>query len=379
MKKIIYRKFLLDCLVFFFISLLSTSLIIWVFQAVNYLDIIIDDGRGYDIYLNYALLNFPKIISKILPFAFFFSFSYVIAKYELNNQLLIYWNFGINKISFVNFFLIFSFFLFLTQVILTSFVVPKTQSLSRALVRSSDYNFVDNFIKEKKFNGTVTDLTIFTEKKDNKGNYKNIYIKKNIGGNNFQMTYAKKGVFKNNNNVTVLELFDGENTNLINGKITNFSFSKSEFNLSSFSTNTIIVKKTQEHSSLEIVNCIITITSGKINEIKEIKNKIRNCELKNLDNIITELYKRLVIPLYIPALMLISLILIVHSKERVNYSKQRVIIFLIGFILIIFSESTLRFINTSFLNNLTFTLLPILIIFFLYLYFLFQFNFSNKH
>ena len=156
-------------------------------------------------------------------------------------------------------------------------------------------------------------------------------------------------------------------------------YKRQEFNLSSFSTNTIIVKKTQEHSSLEIVNCIITITSGKINEIKEIKNKIRNCELKNLDNIITELYKRLVIPLYIPALMLISLILIVHSKERVNYSKQRVIIFLIGFILIIFSESTLRFINTSFLNNLTFTLLPILIIFFLYLYFLFQFNFSNKH
>ena len=75
MKKIIYRKFLSDCLIFFLISLISTSIIIWVFQAVNYLDIIIDDGRGYDVYLNYAFLNLPKIISKILPFAFFFSFS----------------------------------------------------------------------------------------------------------------------------------------------------------------------------------------------------------------------------------------------------------------------------------------------------------------
>ena len=53
MKKIIYRKFLSDCLIFFLISLISTSIIIWVFQAVNYLDIIIDDGRGYDIYLKY--------------------------------------------------------------------------------------------------------------------------------------------------------------------------------------------------------------------------------------------------------------------------------------------------------------------------------------
>ena len=56
MKKIIYRKFLSDCLIFFLISLISTSIIIWVFQAVNYLDIIIDDGRGYDVYLNYAFL-----------------------------------------------------------------------------------------------------------------------------------------------------------------------------------------------------------------------------------------------------------------------------------------------------------------------------------
>ena len=104
MKKILYRKFLLDCSLFFLISIISTGVIIWVFQAVNYLDIIIEDGRTYDVYLYYSLLNFPKIISKILPFAFFFSFSYVIAKYELNNELLIYWNFGINKISFVNFF-----------------------------------------------------------------------------------------------------------------------------------------------------------------------------------------------------------------------------------------------------------------------------------
>ena len=48
-----------------FFALISTSLVIWVFQAVNFLDIIIEDGRGYIIYLKYSLLNFPKILSKI--------------------------------------------------------------------------------------------------------------------------------------------------------------------------------------------------------------------------------------------------------------------------------------------------------------------------
>ena len=102
MKKILFRKLLSDCSLFFLITLLSSSLIIWVFQAVNFLDILIEDGRDYWVYFSYTLLNLPKTMSKLLPFAFFFSFFYVISKYELNNELMIFWNFGtinaVNKI-----------------------------------------------------------------------------------------------------------------------------------------------------------------------------------------------------------------------------------------------------------------------------------------
>ena len=105
MKKLLFRKLLLDCLTFFFVTLVSASIIIWVFQAVNFLDIMVEDGRDYLVYINYSLLNFPKIITRIFPFALFFSFFYTISRYELNNELMILWNFGINKIDLTNFFL----------------------------------------------------------------------------------------------------------------------------------------------------------------------------------------------------------------------------------------------------------------------------------
>ena len=367
MKKIIFRKFLADCSIFFLISLLAASVIIWVFQAVNYLDIIIEDGRDYIVYLNYTLLNFPKIISKILPFAFFFSFSYVIAKYEMNNELIIFWNFGVSKISFVNLFFSFSIILLFIQTVLTAFIVPNSQSLARSIVRTADYNFVDHFIKTKKFNAAVNNLTIYTESKDKLGNYNNIYIKKNTGDKNFQIIYAKKGIIKDENNAK-LELFDGENTTVINGKITSFSFSKSEFNLSSFSTNIILVKKTQEHNTAELIECITNLIEKK--NIEDIRLRVRNCEFKNLDNIISEIYKRLIIPLYLPSLMLIALLLIIHSKEKINYSKYRLKIFLIGLLVIIFSELTLRFVNNSLNNNLIIIFIPIILCLFLYNYFL---------
>ena len=65
MKKILFRKLLIDYLSFFLITLLGSSIVVWVFQAVNYLDIMIEDGRDYTIYINYSLLNFPKILSKL--------------------------------------------------------------------------------------------------------------------------------------------------------------------------------------------------------------------------------------------------------------------------------------------------------------------------
>ena len=57
MKKILFRKLMSDYLIFLSLALLSTGIVIWVFQAVNYLDIMIEDGRDYLVYINFSLLK----------------------------------------------------------------------------------------------------------------------------------------------------------------------------------------------------------------------------------------------------------------------------------------------------------------------------------
>ena len=125
MKKILFRKLLYDYLTFLFLSLISTAVVIWVFQSVNYLDIMIEDGREYSVYINYSLLNFPKIISRLFPFVLFFSLYYVTTKYENNNELIIFWNFGIHKIELTNFVVKISLILMIVQILLSSTIVPK--------------------------------------------------------------------------------------------------------------------------------------------------------------------------------------------------------------------------------------------------------------
>ena len=375
MKKILFRKLLSDYLSFFFITIICTSIVIWVFQAVNYLDIMIEDGRDYLVYLNFSLLTFPKIITKLVPFVLFFSFLYIIAKYELKNELIIFWNFGVNKIEFVNFFIKFSIFIMLIQIFLTASVVPKTQDLARSFLRSSSINFFENFLKPRIFNDAIKGLTIYSNSKDKDGNLEEIYLKKG-SGSNFQITYAKKGRFKQIGNNQFLELYSGETISIIDDKITNFKFSKTDFNLNNLETNTTTYKKTQEVSTIGLIKCYHKLMDLKLLKID--KNfKIENCRKNNINNILKELYKRIIIPLYIPVLILISLLLIIRSKENTNYPRYRVIIFSIGLFAVIGSEMTIRFLNNNFYQNIKIFIIPLILIMILYTLFWFKFKFMK--
>ena len=143
MKKILFRKLLFDYLKFFIISLSSASIIIWVFQAVNFLDIMIEDGRDYTVYIKYSLSSLPKIINKIYPFALFFSLFYVTTKYEINNELIIFWNFGVHKIELINFIIKVSIIFMTIQILLASLIVPSTQDMARSFLRTSNINFLE--------------------------------------------------------------------------------------------------------------------------------------------------------------------------------------------------------------------------------------------
>ena len=378
MKKILFRKLLFDYMSFLLLALISTGVVIWVFQAVNFLDIMIEDGRDYLVYLNFTLLNFPKILSKIFPFVFFFSLFYVTTKYELKNELMIFWNFGIHKIQLINFIFKISLILFIIQIFFTSLLVPKSQDLARSFLRSSTVSFFGNFLKPQKFNDTIKGVTIYSEKKDQNENLYNLYIKKEISINEFQITYAKKGEFKKFSNNPILVLYEGATITSKKGSVTNISFSKSDFSLANLKTNTTTYKKTQEISSYKLIICVNNYFKLDKEIFKIVSKEIENCSIENIDNIFKELYKRFVIPFYIPLLSLISFIIIISTKESLKYQKIRLLTFICGLTIIIFSETTIRFISKTTIHNIGLIMIPILLIITVYLLLFYKFKFNYK-
>jgi lipopolysaccharide export system permease protein len=369
MKKIIYRKLALDYTSFFLLILFTISIIIWVLQAVNFLDFVTEDGHGFLVYFQYTLHNFPKILSRIFPFAVFLAFTYIILKYENKNELVIFWNFGVKKIDFINFFIKFSFGFVLISILLNALIAPYMQDKARSFIRSSDLDFFESILKPKKFIDIIENLTIYFEKRDESGKFKNIFLN-DKSNQSSQITFAKRGKIEIRGNKKILILEEGETINDVNGRISKFKFSKTDFNISKFSTKTTITKKIQETSTKDLIKCLMIFhkSSNKINFSEIILD--RNCGVDNLKNIHQELYSRLIKPIYITFLMTISLLLILKSKNNHLFNTIKINVYLLGFLSIVFLELSSKLINTNLIHNLFFIILPILFILTIYVYFL---------
>ena len=371
-KKLIFRKLFLDITYFFIITLATLSLIVWVIQAVNFLDFVTDDGHGLGVYLKYTLLSFPKILSKLMPFIFFVSIFYILNKFEDNNELKIFWIFGTNKREFLNVILKYSVIILLIQLTLTLLIVPYTQNKARTYIQKSSIDFFPSLINEKKFIDTVEKLTIYVEKKK-ENSYEKIYLKDNKDSSSVRIIYAETGNLVNDNDERFLNLNNGKIININQDKITSFDFKNTTFDLSKYLTKSIIDFKIQERNTMSILNCFINFFL--LND--KSYYHINNCNEGSAGMFREEIYKRFFKPFFFLSLGMIISFIIIFSKENSNYKFNRFLIFLSGIVTIIISEFLMSLANSSILN-LQLSILFTFILFIILFLFLFNKFKSNK-
>ena len=377
MKKLLFRKFLKDNLKLFSAILLSVGSIVWIMQSVGFLDFVTEDGHGLKIYMAYALLNFPKIIHRILPFIFFISLFYQLIQYEKKNELLIYWVYGVKKIEIINTIIIYSFLLCLLQVFLGSYVSPKGQDEARSFIRNSNMDFFPSIIREGKFVDAINGLTLFIEKKNNLGIYENIFLKDDLGsgekGEKSQIIYAKEAELINDKENRYFKLYNGQLIKTEGNQINFINFDSINFSLSKFGTKSTTYPKIQEVNILLLLNCLIHEFK---NEIDKFSHPDLGCTSNSIKNIKQEFLKRVYMPFYIPLIALITCLLILRSKENKDYEFFKLFIFFLVFFIIVLSEISLRYSSVNIYGLFFYLIFPIILFFTIYIYLIMHFKYK---
>ena len=368
MKKIIFKNFLKETLEFFVLSSCAVTIIVWVIQAVNYLEFVTEDGHSFKIYFLYTIYSLPKIFNKLLPFMFFFSIFFTLIKYEEQNQTLIFWTNGINKMTFMNVIMLFSIFFVLLNFIFSLYIVPMSQDKARSFIRDSNVDYLPLLVKPKKFIDTVERLTIYTEKKY-QNTLENIIIKDSFSKTKSKIIYAKKGYFTENDKDNFLILKSGKILNINEGKTNSFDFNETQINLSNYTSKTTKTPKIQEINTKSLFNCLFkdeikkNITKG--NNFKFVCKK----DLQSMNKISQELLSRIFKPLYIPLLALISGFLLIKSKNSQGFSNYKFKIFTSAVIIISLSEISTKFYSANIFESFLIIMIPFILFFMCYLFF----------
>ena len=355
MKKTIYKYFFYEFVIYFTVTLFALAAVVWTVQAVNYLDLVTEDGHAFITYFYYSLLTLSKVLTKLIPFCFLTAIILTIIKFERDNELIVLWTSGLNKIHIVNLIFRISVLVMLLQLLLTNIFNPTLLNFSRTLLKNSELQFIPSLLKEKQFNDAVEGLTIFIEKKDENHIYKNIFIRDDgkilskIAGSSSSTIFAKSGHMSE----------DGKNLILYNGNIQKLNedgdvniiqFQKTTLNLSGISTKSISEPKMQETPTMQILRCLTQNNTAR-----------HNCDdsKKSMMDTKIEINKRFGMPIYIPLISLISCFLLTSRKDKKMFYLNKYIYFFIGVLILVLAEIIVRYSGISWNHTIIYYLLPI--------------------
>ena len=375
MNKLIFRKLYLDILSFFLLSSLAITAIVWVIQGVNLLDIVTEQGHSFRVYFIYTLLNLPKIFSKLIIFAYFLSLFVIINRYENNNEILVFWINGINKITFINFIFKISLFFLLIQLIFNLLIVPYTQNLSQKFLKNSSIDFFPKLIQEKKFSKVSKNLNIFVEKYKENGVLEGIYIKEKLNNDENKIIISSKGKLIQSNDGYKFKLYKGKIINIDKKGNFNLGFKETIYELDEINFKTRKEIKLGETKTSFLIYCLNKFINSR-------KDDDKRCGQKDnflIKDIYEEAFKRIINPSYIIILSLISSLLILKLKVPKFQNYFKFFLFLLGFFIIIFSELSYKFVSMSLNIEILFISMPILFIILFYLIILLKTNFKPKY
>ena len=373
----IYIHFFSEVSKYFFVVLFTFSAIVWAVQAVNYLDLIVDDGHAVSVYLGYSFLNISKILTKFIPLSFLIALFLTILKFDDESEFMILWTAGLNKIRVVNFFLIVSFLVTLLQITLASTINPQVLNFSRSLIRDSNLDFISTMIKTNQFNDTVEGLTIYVQEKDENNIMKNIFIRDDqkvlqsieTSRDSGSLTiFAERGkIEKKDRNYLALENGTIQTENK-DREIQSVNFKKTTLLLEGMKTKSITQPKLQETSSGILVKCLFG---------KKTEKKLLNCAERSKLDAMSEFNRRFGMPLYIPYVALLSSFLLISRNDSKRKGIYKYFYFGVAFVTLVMAEILVRYSGKSLTYSMLYYLVPIISIPILYLILFRKFYFEN--
>jgi lipopolysaccharide export system permease protein len=155
---------------------LSLTSIVWLSQALRFIDYIVNRGVSILMFLHLTLLMVPSLFMIVLPFALLCATLYTYNRLTQDSELVVLQSAGLSRFQVAKPALTMAVYVTLISYAITLYILPLTYSQFKDMQVFLRDNFASLLLQEEVFNSPVDGLTVYIKERDNNGNLRGIIV-----------------------------------------------------------------------------------------------------------------------------------------------------------------------------------------------------------
>ncbi|MEL6112478.1 MAG: LptF/LptG family permease [Pseudomonadota bacterium] len=283
----------------FVLIIVVLTLVIWLTQSLQRIDILIENGSGFGLFLYLSLLIIPSLLVILIPFALFGAGVYALYRMHSDSEIAVIYAAGISRTRLAMPILLVTLFGALATLYVALDLSPRTYRILKQNVLTLRTDLAGNILRGGQFVTAINGFTIYVDETSGGNEFRGILINDYRNPNETRTYMAERGALRETGAGPVLIL--------VNGNVQRVRKDKpiEELDLLPFGETRINVSSLQSDQELQL-----ELTERYLSELLN-PDLSREWERNNLGKLRAEAHNRLATPLYAFSYVLIALFALV--------------------------------------------------------------------
>ncbi len=303
---------------------ISLTSIVWLMQALRFIDFIVNQGVSILLFLKLTLLLIPSLVLTLLPPAFFCAVTFTYHKLKMDSELIVMQAMGLGKWRLTQPALRVGFGLVVVAYVIALYIQPLSVRAFKDLQMFLRNNYVSILLQEGVFSSPVEGLTVFIRERHDDGTLKGILVQDNRKPGSAITMMADQAILVQTPSGPRFLMEHGNRQEMKNGKL-------SLLNYDSYTLDISLYTNTARDRTPDIQEMFLT----------ELLQHNPNVSAQDNNKRHAEAHQRLLWPAYIITLTFLALAVMLTGEFNRRSSWKRITAMVLFGTCLLFSSATL--------------------------------------
>ncbi len=217
--------------------LVITTLIVWTTQVLQRVDILVEYGQGFAVFVWLSLLIIPSLLAIIIPFTLFGAAVYALYRLQTDSEIAVMYAAGVSRIRISAPILLMAFIGALATLYVNIDLMPRSYRVLTQSIADIRADFASSLLRSGEFTTVIEGFTIYVDEARPGGQFIGLLINDNRHGENPETYLAQRAILRDTDSGPVLFLRNGniQRVARYTGDVSFIRFEEWAINLSDFS------------------------------------------------------------------------------------------------------------------------------------------------